>query len=121
MIDELKEQLKGFKTIIENMDDSVEKIKIDQGAASDKMTEISNAYLSKVQESTVASYLKDIANSFPKDLKSPPGSPIKLPEGSKLEQVYQSDSSIKLKSSAELFSSRMEAIGTHLKEQNKFR
>jgi hypothetical protein len=46
------------------MDELVDKVKIDQTKASEKMDEISGAYLVKAQEATIAHYLDTIANSL---------------------------------------------------------
>ena len=62
-MNEVKEEVKVMisDALIE-IEDNLEKIKIDQDTASTKMQEISEAYLSKAMEKTVAHYFEAISD-----------------------------------------------------------
>lgn len=103
------------------MDELVDKVKIDQTKASEKMDEISGAYLVKAQEATIAHYLDTIANSLQRELGNAPHSPNKVKEESSLDKYYQSEDSLVLKNAAENLGNKIQAIGLHLVEQKKFK
>ena len=53
---------------IESIEDSLERIKIDQDSASSKMKEISDAYLCKAMERTIAHYIDELTLSLQREL-----------------------------------------------------
>ena len=83
------------------MDELVDKVKVDQSKAEEKMENISSADQVKAQEGTIAHYLDKIANSLQRELGSAPHSPSRVKEESELDKFYQSDDSILLKNAAE--------------------
>ena len=97
----MREQIVQFQEHIENMDEIVDKVKIDQTKAEEKMETISGAYLVKAQEGTIAHYLDKIADSLQRELGNGPHSPNKVKEESALDKYYQSDDSLLLKTAAE--------------------
>lgn len=68
-MNEVKEEVKVMisDALIE-IEDNLEKIKIDQDTASTKMQEISEAYLSKAMEKTVAHYFEAISDRLQREL-----------------------------------------------------
>ena len=85
--------------------------------------EISEAYLSKAKEATLAYYMNNIAQSLQRECGiRPPHSPTKVAEASKMDKYYQSEDSVHLKKAAEEFASKMEIIGMNIiqiKQQEK--
>ena len=97
------------------MEDNVEKIKIDQEKAAGAAKEISEAYLGKAQEKTIAHYFDQISSCLQRELGvKPPHSPKKVAEESVLDQYYLSEDSLELKRAAEDFASKIEIVGLNL-------
>ena len=68
-MDEVKAEVKLLiNDAVSEIEDNVEKIKIDQETASTKMQEISDAYLSKAMEKTLAHYFEAISDRLQREL-----------------------------------------------------
>ena len=120
---EIKNEVKVMigDAIIE-IEDNLEKIKIDQETANTKMQEISEAYLSKAMERTVAHYFEAISDRLQRELcQSIVHNPTNLQKDSTLQKLYQTEDSLQLKNSAELLAGKIEAIGLNLVANNKFK
>ena len=77
--------------------------------------EISEAYLQKAKESTLAYYLNNIAHSLQRECGiRPPHAANKVAEDSTMDKYYQSEDSVQLKKAAEEFASKMEIIGMNI-------
>tara|TARA_B110000285_G_C14886759_1_gene496578 strand:+ start:265 stop:489 length:225 start_codon:yes stop_codon:yes gene_type:complete len=74
---------------MESMEDKVEKITLDQEKQTKMSEEISEAYLSKSKEATLAYYLNNIAQSLQRECGvKPPHSASKVAEDSTMDKYY---------------------------------
>lgn len=88
---------------IENLKDNVDELQIQYKNNQDQFEKFKNSFMSKANESTMAFYLKKIAESLHKECGEKPHSSVAesgIANASMMNELYQSEDSITLKESA---------------------
>jgi len=114
-IDEMQDQ-------VEQLEEHVSTLEAEQGRIKSELEAIKASHLAKASEKALAIYFNKIARSVQRELGSKtPISPGKMEEESAFGEIYQSDDSKALSTSAELLSQKLEILGLNLIEFKKFK
>jgi len=109
---------------VENLKDSVEELQIQLGKNQDQFDRFSKSFMSKANESTMAYYLKKIAESLHKECGEKPHSSCAesgIANSSVMNELYQSEDSNALKESAQRFYDKFQIVGMNLVNFKKYK